>query len=171
MENSLVNRVEKSGLITLDLAKMYSGERIEIFDLKNFLVNGLMLMEQPFREQLKAHNWEIYKDKIAGIHCSSDALIPMWAYMLVSAYLEPIADEIFFGNKDYVENILLLQAIDSISKEDYLGARVVVKGCGDKAVHPGAFIAITKKLTPVVASIMYGEPCSTVPVYKNAAKK
>ena len=171
MEKTLVNRVEQSGLITLDLASFSSKASIELFDLKDFLVKGLMLMEKPFREQLKDHDWENYESKIVGIHCSNDALIPMWAYMLVSSYLEPVAKQIIFGDQAHVESTLIQDAIKKIDPENYRDARVVIKGCGDGSIHPEAFVEITKKLKPVVASLMYGEPCSTVPVYKKQVKR
>ena len=165
-EETLVNRVENSGLITLDLEQFLPKESIEVFDLKEHLVNGSVLMEKHFRESLLKVNWQDYKRKTVGLCCSSDALIPMWAYMLVSSYLEPVAEKLVFGNRNEVESALVKEAIDNVDVSKYQDARVVVKGCGKRPIPASAFVEITKKLRPVTRSLMYGEPCSTVPVYK-----
>lgn len=165
MANALVNRVEKSGLITLDLNDLLPAESIEVFDLKDFLVKELVLMEKPFRESLKEVDWKKFQDKFVGIYCSTDAIIPKWAYMLVTTYLEPFAQRIFYGNNQEVKSVLLEEAIGNINPEDYREAKIVIKGCGED-IPTSAYIAITRKLKPVTSSLMYGEPCSTVPVYK-----
>ena len=173
MENDrqLINKVEQSGLVTLDLADFIPTASIEIFDIKDHLVQGLVLMEKPFREALKNTDWQKYNGKTVGITCTADAIIPLWAYMLITSYLQPHAALVLHGNKEEVEEQLLAAAIDTINTETYRDAKVVIKGCGDKPIPPAAFIAITNKLRPVVRSLMYGEPCSTVPVYKNALTK
>jgi len=165
-DKPLVNRVDESGIITIDLADFYGKEAIEEFDLKKFLVKELVLMEKHFREELKKIDWNAYRDKAVAVHCSNDAIIPMWAYMLVASYLEPVAKGIFYGNKNQAEAKLLRENIEAMDAADYADARVVIKGCGDKPLPPDAYVLITKKLQPVVQSLMYGEPCSTVPVYK-----
>jgi hypothetical protein len=173
MDNTqqLINKVEQSGLVTLDLAAFLPSEPIAVFDLKDHLVQGLVLMEKPFREALTKTDWTIYQGKAVGITCSTDALIPLWAYMLVSTYLQPFAINIFHGNNDEVESQLLVRAIENINVDEYKDGRIVIKGCGDKAIPPAAFIAITRILKPVVKSLMYGEPCSTVPIYKSTSIK
>jgi len=165
-EKPLFNRVEESGIITLDLADFFPQEEIVEFDLKNFLVKELVLMEKHFREELKKADWSAYDHKTVAVYCSNDALIPMWAYMLVASYLEPYAERVFYGDKQQARNQLLLEKIESLNPHDYAGERVVIKGCGDKPLPPEAYVLITLKLQPVVQSLMYGEPCSTVPVYK-----
>lgn len=162
----LVNRVEESGIVTLDIADLFPAEEVEEFDLKKFLVKELVLMEKHFREELKKIDWNAYRAKNVAVHCSNDAIIPMWAYMLVASYLEPHAKSIFYGSRRKAEAGLLAKNIEALDVTAYAGARVVIKGCGDQPLPPDAYILITKKLQPVVQSLMYGEPCSTVPVYK-----
>ena len=165
-EKPLVNRVEQSGLVVLDIADLLPSEKIEEVDLKQFLVKELVLMEKPFREAISSRDWSAYSGKFVTVFCSNDALIPMWAYMLVTSALVPQAKRIFFGNRSEAENHLLKENLENIDLQKYAGAKVVIKGCGDKPLHPSAFVSITQKLLPVVQSLMYGEPCSTVPVYK-----
>lgn len=167
----LINRVEQSGLVTLDLAELLPNEPIVVFDLKDHLVQGLVLMEKPFREALKQTDWSSYADKTVTVTCTADALIPLWAYMLVATYLQPFAKKVLQGNAAQAEEQLLVERINGLDAQKYNQARIVIKGCGDKAIPPSAFVAITSKLRPVVASLMYGEPCSTVPVYKKALTK
>lgn len=169
-QQPLVNRVEQSGLLTLDLEQFYPTEPIEEFDLKKYLVKELVLMEKPFREALKNINWSVYEGKVVALHCSNDALIPLWAYMLVTSCLEPYAKKIVLGNKEHALSELLKDAIAQIDLKEYVGAKVVIKGCGDKQLPPDAYVAVTARLQPVVQSILYGEPCSTVPVYKKPQK-
>ena len=173
MDNTqqLINKVEQSGLVTLDLAAFLPSVPVVPFDLKDHLVQGLVLMEKPFREALSKIDWSSYEGKAVGIYCSADALIPLWAYMLVAGYLEPYAATVVYGNAEEAEAQLLVKAIENMDLQPYHDARVVVKGCGDKAIPPAAFIAISRVLKPVVKSLMYGEPCSTVPVYKNQSAK
>ena len=170
METEIVNKVAQSGIITLDLEQFYPAEPVAEFDLKKYLVKELVLMEKPFREALKNINWGEYEGKLVAVYCSNDALIPLWAYMLVASCLEPYAKKIAFGYKEHAISEALKDAIAQIDVKEYAGARVVIKGCGDKALPPDAYIAVTARLQPVVQSLMYGEPCSTVPVYKKPLK-
>ncbi len=165
-DNPLVNRVDESGIVTLDIAGLLPTEVVEEFDLKRFLVKELVLMEKHFREEMKKIDWSVYRNKAVAVFCSNDAIIPMWAYMLVASYLEPHAKSIFYGSRKKAEADLLARNIEALDVSAYAGARVVIKGCGDQPLPPDAYIFITKKLQPVVQSLMYGEPCSTVPVYK-----
>jgi len=166
IQENIVNKVAASGLVTLNLENYYNqGERV-IYDIKENLFHGLMLREKDFREFIKTHNWAAYTGKNVGIICSADAIVPTWAYMLLSNKLKPYANEIVFGNLDVLETVLFTKALAKINLADYEGARVVIKGCGDIEVPVAAYVEITSLLTPVVKSIMYGEPCSTVPVYK-----
>ncbi len=168
-ETPLINRIADSGLLTLDLADLLPRAEIVELDIKPFLVQGLVLMEKPFREALKQTDWQPYSQKIVAVHCSGDALIPKWAYMLLASYLQPVAGKVKFGTKEAVENALLSEAIENIDTQNYVGARVVVKGCGERDIPAEAYLAISAKLLPVVKSLMYGEPCSTVPIYKRTS--
>ncbi len=166
MSDEIINKVAASGLITLDLEEYYPKEEILVFDLKPHLFMELILKEKDFRAALQQFDWSVYEGKVAAVTCSADAIIPMWAYMLVATYLQPIAKEIIFGDEAAASKQLFLQNIMAIPAEDYVDQRVVVKGCGDVPIGEFAYMEITKKLRPVAKSIMYGEPCSTVPIYK-----
>ena len=168
MEEAIINKVAQSGLVTLDLEKFYPEDEIKVFDLKDYLFMELILKEKDYREALKNIDWSVYESKIVAICCSTDAIIPLWAYMLAVTYLEPIAKDIIFGNETEVLDILFLKNILKIDAREFDGKRIVVKGCGDKKIPESAYIEITKILRPVVKSIMFGEPCSTVPIYKAA---
>ena len=162
----LINRVDESGIITLDLAGFFPKEEILEFDLKKFLVKELVLMEKPFREALKDTDWSVYQNKTVTVFCSNDAIIPLWAFMLAASYLKQESARVLFGNMQEARNELLLEKIRELDAREYEGARVVIKGCGDQPLPQAAYVSITEKLQPVVQSLMYGEPCSTVPVYK-----
>lgn len=170
MEDIIINKVSQSDLITLDIEKFLPREEIVVFDLKDHLFMELILKEKDFRENLKNLDWSIYQNKNVALTCSTDAIIPLWAYMLATAYLEPVAITVVFGTEENLYNTLLQKNLKTIDANEYEGARVVVKGCGDKKIPEAAYVEITRLLRPVTKSIMYGEPCSTVPIYK-AAKK
>ena len=166
MEDIIVNRVAKSGLISLDLEDYYhAGERV-LYDLKDNLFMGLILKEKDFREFLKIHDWSQYSGKNVAITCTEDAVIPTWAYMLLAIQLEPFAHIIVFGNLQDLEQKLYDEALAKINFEEYAGAKVVVKGCSKVAVPTTAYVEVTRRLRPYAQSIMFGEPCSTVPLYK-----
>lgn len=166
-ENKIVNRVANSGLVTIDPETFYTpGTRFEI-DLKNNLFKGLILREKDFRDFIGTHNWEQYKNGLVAVHCSADAVIPTWAFMLVASKLQNIAGVIYYGTPQAMETHLMTENIKSLKVEEFSGKRVVVKGCGDLEISPGAYVEITRLLAPVVKSLMFGEPCSTVPVLKN----
>lgn len=167
MDGSIINKVAESGLITIDLEEYYPKGEVVLFDMKDHLFMGLILKEKEFREAMKMLDLEPYKGKNIALTCTADAIIPVWAYMLVASYLEPVATEVVFGDEQFLHNCLFIQNIDKIKIEDYRDKRVVIKGCGDRPIPETAYVAITKILRPVVKSIMYGEPCSTVPIYKN----
>jgi hypothetical protein len=166
MSEPIINKVAESGLVSLDLAQYIPTTEIVLFDIKQFLFMELILKEKDFRAALLNADLTIYQDKIVGIYCSVDAIIPMWANMLIASALQPFAKAIYFGDENKVREQVLLEAIASISSADFIDQRVVVKGCGETPISESAYISITNKLKPVVKSIMYGEPCSTVPVYK-----
>lgn len=164
----IINRVTKSGLVTLDLEDYYHpGERI-VYDLKDNLYMGLILKEKDFRDFLKSHDWRQYTGKNVALTCTEDAIVPTWAYMLLTLHLEPYANTIVFGSLQDLEEKLYFDAIARINLEDYRDGRVVVKGCSKVPVPTAAYVEITRLLRPVVQSLMFGEPCSTVPLYKRA---
>jgi hypothetical protein len=168
VENEIVNKVSQSGLISIDLEEFYpEGERC-LFDIKNLLYQGLILREKDFREYIKNKDWSEFKDKYVALICSADAIVPTWAYMLLATHLEPYAKRVVFGDLEVLETILYNDILSKINPDDYKDARVVVKGCGDLPVPKAAYVEITRILRPVVKSIMYGEPCSTVPLYKKS---
>jgi len=166
MEDTIVNKVAESGLISLNLEDYYPKEETKVFDLKEFLFMGLILKEKDYRAALLTIDWEQYRDKNVAITCTADAVIPMWAYMLAASYLQPVANEIVFGNEQKLIETILLKKMQTINPEEYTDKRIVVKGCGEVAIPTIAYVEITNKLRPYVKSIMYGEPCSTVPIYK-----
>ena len=166
MQTTFVNKVAESGIITLNLEDYYPKEEVAVFDLKEYLFMGLILKEKDFREALKILDTEIYTNKIIALTCSADAVIPMWAYMLVASLLQPVVKEIIFGTEAFAKEKILLRNIEQIEVNIYEDARLVINGCGELPIRESAYVAITQKLRPVVKSIMYGEPCSTVPVYK-----
>jgi hypothetical protein len=168
MEDVIVNKVAESGLITLDLEEYYPKEETAVFDLKDHLFMGLIVKEKDYREALKGLDWTVYKNKNVAITCSADAVIPVWAYMLAATYLQPVAKDVVFGNEDFLHRILFLKNLSKINPSEFTDKRVVIKGCGDKSISETAYVEITKLLRPVVKSIMYGEPCSTVPIFKKA---
>lgn len=164
---TIVNKIAESGIVTLNLESYLPAEdSIAVFDLKPFLFKEMILREKDFREALPQHDWTQYEGKHVAITCSADAIIPMWAYMLVVSNLSGIAASVFSGTKQELVNQFAVSKIENIDAGEYEDKRVVIKGCGDIAIDPSAFIAISGKLRPVVKSLMYGEPCSTVPVYK-----
>lgn len=166
MSEVFVNKVAESGLISLDLEEYYPKGPIKVFDLKEYLFMELILKEKEFRVALQTTDWETYRDANVALTCSADAIIPMWAYMLVASYLQPLAANVVFGNESKLVSTLLLKNMEGIKGEEYTDKRVVVKGCGELAIPETAYVEITNKLRPFAKSIMYGEPCSTVPIYK-----
>jgi hypothetical protein len=162
----IVNKVAESGIITLDLEKFYPGGEIAVFDMKEHLFMGLILKEKDFRAALQELDWEQYRDKNVAVTCSADAIIPVWAYMLVASYLQPVAREIIFGDEKTLVQVLLSKNLSGIDAEEYTDKRVVIKGCGEVAIPDAAYMEVTAKLRPYAKSIMYGEPCSTVPIFK-----
>ena len=166
MSEPFINKVAESGLISLDLAQYIPNNEIVVFDIKPYLFMELILKEKDFRASLSSIDWTQFENKIVGIFCSTGAIIPMWANMLIVANLSPFAKAIYFGDENKTRELVLLEEIQKIDANTFIDQRVVVKGCGDTPIGESAFIAITQKLRPVVKSIMYGEPCSTVPVYK-----
>jgi hypothetical protein len=166
MANEIINKVAESGLITLDLEKYLPRQDLAVFDLKDHLYMGLILKEKDFREALKNFDWEKFRDKYVAVTCSADAVIPVWAYMLVASYLQPVAKDVVLGDEKQLRKDLFLKNLSAIDLREFADKRIVVKGCGETPIEDFAYLAITKLLRPVAKTIMYGEPCSTVPIFK-----
>lgn len=166
MEDKIVNRVANSGLITIDLEDFYpEGERV-VYDLKDNLWQGLALKEKDFRDFIKQHDWSKYKSKNVTLLCSVDAIIPSWAYILLSTAINPHANFVTQGSKEELEKALWENEIQKIDLEEFKGARIVIKGCSNKEVPASAYLALSRRLQPLVRSMMFGEACSTVPLFK-----
>jgi hypothetical protein len=166
MSEDIINRVAQSGLLTLDLEDFYPREEIAVFDLKPLLFREMILKEKEFRAGLGDIDWSQYTGKILAVTCTADAIIPAWAYMLVGVHGRPYARGIILGDRQAALQQTFLANLQNIDLETYTDKRVIVKGCGDLAVGPFAYLEITRLLQPVVKSILYGEACSNVPVYK-----
>ena len=166
MDKPLVNKVAASGLITIKLEDYLPKDEMVSLDLKDYLFHGLILKEKDFRQQMKELDWEQYRSRILLVECSADAIIPMWAYMLIASYATPIAQTVFQGTKeDYIRQHLMAELAE-LDYSAFAGQRLVIKGCGEEPVPASAYLEITRRLQPIAQSIMYGEPCSTVPIYK-----
>lgn len=162
----IVNKVKKSGLINLDLAKFQIQERIEIIDIADQLWNGLVLKEKDFRAWIKENDWQQYEGKSVLVHCSADAIVPTWAYMLVTSSLHSYAKMIHVGTKVELEKMLVRSIIQKLDLEPLKEGRVIIKGCSDHPYPDFAMACLVDHLQQTVKSIMYGEPCSTVPIFK-----
>jgi hypothetical protein len=160
------NKVAESGLITLDPEKYYPVKEPQTFDIKDFLYREMLLREKDFRESMDQYNWSQYQNAHVVVFCSSDAIIPLWVYMLVSSKLMGIAGKVTVGSVDEAIKSDFLEQIHSIDRQIFADKRVIIKGCGEKDIQPYAYEALASHLLPVVKSLMYGEPCSTVPIYK-----
>jgi hypothetical protein len=166
MSDEIINKVAQSQLVTIDLEDYYPRQTLVVFDLKPHLFMELIVKEKEFRTALQEHDWQQYQDKVVTITCTADAIIPMWAYMLVTSYLQPVAKQVLFGDEKSALQQLFLANIATIDTNEFIDKRIVVKGCGDVPIGEFAYVAITQMLRPVAKTIMYGEPCSTVPIFK-----
>lgn len=165
--SEIINKVANSGIVTIDLEEYFQeGERI-LLDVKPLLFQELILKEKDFREFVKNEDWSKYSNKFVAITCTNDAIVPTWAYMLLSLALEPYAKKIVFGDLNQLETVLFEEALNKINFSEYKEARIVIKGCSNKPVPINAYVKLTAALKPYAKSIMYGEPCSTVPLYKS----
>ena len=162
----IVNKVAESGLVTINLEEFYPKEELKVFDLKEYLFRGLIIKEKNFREAMKNVDWNLYANSNVALTCTADAIIPVWAYMLVASYLQPVAKNIVLGDETRLVETVLLKNIGQIPAKDFEDMRVVIKGCGEIPIPESAYAQITSLLLPHAKSIMYGEPCSTVPIFK-----
>ncbi|MDX1619199.1 MAG: DUF2480 family protein [Balneolaceae bacterium] len=168
-EGEIVNKVKQSKkLVTIDLERYYDETPIHTLDLKEFLFEGLILKEQPFRESMEQHDWTQYDGAYLTVFCSSDAIIPKWAYMLVAQHAAPFTEDIFKGRETDCLHELYRRKLEHVDWEQYDGKFVLLKGCSDKTVPESVYLLATKKLLPHVQKLMYGEACSNVPVYRKS---
>ncbi|MFN3841308.1 MAG: DUF2480 family protein [Cyclobacteriaceae bacterium] len=165
--NTIVNRVASSGLITFDLEKFYQPGHRVVVDIKDQLAEGLVLREKVFREFITTHDWKQYEGKFVTITCSTEAIVPLWAFLLVAISLQPYARIVGFGTLEELERRLFEEALATVDWSSYKGAKVVIKGCSRYEVPISVYVYVATKLRPFVTSLMYGEPCSTVPLYKS----
>lgn len=166
MDKEIVNRVAQSKLVTFNLEDYYpEGKRVQ-FDIKDWLYEGFILKEKEFRAIAKNHSWEDYTDQYIALHCSSDAIIPAWAYMLITSYLTPFAKQIIIGNQEQLETLIYEKILDKLDLSYLKDTPVIIKGCANKPVPQNAYILLIEKLQPIAKSIMYGEACSSVPLFK-----
>jgi hypothetical protein len=165
-EEEIINRVANSVLQVFDLEDYYpEGERLGI-DISGWLWEGFVLREKEFRDTLKNHDWEQYKDKFVALHCSTDAIVPAWAYMLITTYLQPLAKKIVQGRTEDINIDIYQDILNNLDYSEYEGKPVIIKGCSRKPVPQEAYVMATQKLMPIAKSIMFGEACSSVPLYK-----
>ena len=166
MQEEIINRVANSTLITLNLEDYYpKGNRV-LFDIKDWLFEGFVLREKDFRTQVSEHDWSKYQDNYIALTCSSDAIIPGWAYMLLSIQLEPFVKKVIIGNLENLETSIYQDVLNNLNVSEFKDKPIIIKGCSKKPVPPNAYIMLATKLKPVAKSIMYGEACSSVPLFK-----
>ncbi len=162
----IINRIEKSSLVQIDLAAFYPQGKRTTFDLKPWLFEGLILKENDFRESVKNHDWAQYQDQFVAITCTSDVIIPSWAFLLLAVAIEPFAKKAVYGNQETLETVLFEDFYATHDFSQYEGSKVIVKGCGHLPIPQQAYVSYISKLKPFANSIMFGEPCSSVPLYK-----
>ncbi|MCO6461713.1 MAG: DUF2480 family protein [Saprospiraceae bacterium] len=166
MEKELINRIANSPLITLDMEPYAPKWNYKIFDIKDYLFQGLLLREKDFRQSLKDFDWSVFKDMDLLVFCSNDAIIPMWAYMLITISASPFTANIYHKSEQDYRSEKWTEAINAIDLSPYENKKMIIKGCSNNPIPPSAYATITARLLPIASSIMFGEPCSTVPVYK-----
>lgn len=166
MAEEIVNRVAQSKLVTFDLEDLYpEGQRITL-DIADWLLEGFLLKEKDFREQARAYDWSVYKDAYVALTCSTDAIVPAWAYMLLTTYLQPYVKKVILGSLQQLESAIYQDIINNMDISAYKNLPVIVKGCSKRPVPENAYLLLIQKLQPEVKSLMYGEACSSVPLYK-----
>ncbi len=165
MEEPIVNRVANSKLITVDLEELYpKGERIGI-DISQWLREGFVLIEKEFRADLKSHDWSLYKNQFVFLFNSQEAIIPSWAYLLISTYLQTVAKKVIVGSKKDLDTILMKEVIDSLDNSSYKGQNVIIKGCSKIDMPQNAYLMLLDKIQTQAKKILFGEACSSVPLY------
>ncbi len=166
MADEIINRVANSKLVTLDLEELYPNGNRVVLDIKDWLFEGLLLREKDFREHVKNHDWSKYNDCFVALSCSTDAIIPSWAYLLITTELAAFAKKVVIGNLELLETVIFNEIINGMEIDIYANKPIIIKGCSNKPIPESAYIFLIEKLQPVVKTIMYGEACSTVPLFK-----
>ncbi len=166
MAEEIINRVVNSKLKTFDLEEIYPDGKRVLFDLKDWLFEELILKEQDFRASVKNHDWSQYKNAFVAVSCSVDAIIPSWAFMLVVSELTPFAKKVVIGNLELLETAIYQELISLLEVKEYVDLPIIIKGCSNKPIPNSAYAFLIEKLQPFVSSIMFGEACSTLPIYK-----
>lgn len=166
MAEDIINRVANSSLVVVDLEDFYPKGQRTLIDIKDWLWEGFVLREKEFRNYVSTHDWSEYQNHFVALNCSTDAIVPAWAYMLLTMHLEPYAKHIIIGNFEQLETTIYQDIISNLNIEDYRDKPLIIKGCSHKPVPANAYILLSKKLKPVAKSIMYGEACSSVPLFK-----
>ena len=166
MAEEIINRVANSKLITIDLEDFYPQGRRVVFDVKDWLYEGLILREKDFREQVKNHDWEQYQNTYVALTCSSDAIIPSWAHLLLTAQLSEHTNKVVVGNLELLETVIYQEIINSLDISEYEDKPIIIKGCANKPIPPSAYTLLIEKIQPIAKTLMFGEACSTVPLYK-----
>lgn len=164
--DEIINKVEKSGLITLDLEDFYPKEPRMLFDLKDYLYEGLVLREKEFRANLSELDWKMYENAYVAVTCTSDAIVPSWSYLLIANYLTGVAKLISFGTLEDLERDIFTEIIDKMDVDSYKDKKIIIKGCSRKPVPQNAYLQLIQKLKPIASSLMFGEACSTVSIFK-----
>lgn len=170
MEKEIINRVANSKLLTIDLEDYYPDGKRVLFDIKDWLHEGLVLREKEFRQKALNYNWADHQNDFVALSCSSDAIIPSWAFMLLTVHLEPYAKKIVVGDLNVLETSIYQDIINTLDTQAFVDKPIVIKGCSNKPVPENAYTMLTNKLKPVAKSIMYGEACSSVPLFKTSSK-
>ncbi len=166
MPEEIINRVAQSKLITFDLETYYPQGKRVLFDISDWLYESIILREKEFRAQTDAHDWSQYRDTYVALHCSTDAIVPGWAYMLLTTKLQPFSKKTVQGTLEQLETSLYQSVLGHLDISEFKDKSVIIKGCSNKPVPPNAYLLITERLQPIVKSLMYGEACSSVPLYK-----
>ncbi len=166
MAEEIINRVANSNLVTIDPEDFYIDGKRFVLDVSQWLDEGLVLREKNFRQAVGSYDWAVYQNGLVALHCSTDAIIPVWAYMLIASKLSGIAAKVTLGNLEDLERELFIDQISKLNLSDYTGKNVIVKGCSKKPVPGSAYILITQKIEPFAKAVLYGEACSSVPVFK-----
>ena len=170
MSNEIINRVANSKLVTIDLEDYYPEGKRLVLDIKEWLLEGLVLREKDFRQNASEHNWEQYNNCFVALNCSTDAIIPAWAYMLLSTYLEPYATKTVIGNLITLETCIYQNIISDLDITEFQDKPIIIKGCSNRYIPENAYVQLTTKLKPIAKSIMYGEACSSLPLYKKTGQ-
>lgn len=167
MKDEIINRVANSKLVTINLEDYYPEGKRVLFDIKDWLLEGLVLREKDFRKSASEYNWSQYQDNFVALTCSTDAIIPSWAFMLLSIHLEPFAKKVVIGDLETLETTVYQDILNNLNVSEFENKPIIIKGCSKKPVPQNAYIMLSNKLKPIAKSIMYGEACSSVPLFKN----